>query len=329
MREVSADKVEIVFRPDLLPPATYVADHDGPADFKRSESDQAEWLNVLRSADVLFSLPREAKSNIFEICPNLKWLQGTSAGMGQPAQRLGIIESDVIVTTASGVHGGALSEFVFLALLSQSRHQGWMAEKQRNRTWQRFTGDELAGKTLLIVGVGRIGSQIIRVAKAFDMRVIAVGRSGGPERAVELYADRFITSDRLDEVLPEADAVVIITPHTAGTDHLIGAVQFDLMKAGVTFINIGRGAVIDESAMIERLQSGRIGFAALDVFQTEPLPSSSPLWDLPNVLISPHCSANAPRENERITDIFVRNLELFADGKIAEMSPVLDKTQLY
>jgi phosphoglycerate dehydrogenase-like enzyme len=101
------------------------------------------------------------------------------------------------------------------------------------------------------------------------------------------------------------------------------------MKPGVWFVNIGRGAIVDEPVMIERLRDGHIGFAALDVFQQEPLPADSPLWDMPNVLISPHCSAHAPRENERITDIFIRNLPLFLDGRYAEMSPVLDKTRLY
>lgn len=329
MDAVAPDRVEIIYRPDLLPPATYIADHDGPADFKRTPEAQTEWLAVLQTADVLFCVPREAKTDLRALSPNLKWLQGTSAGMGQPAQRLGLIDSDVIVTTASGVHGGALSEFVFMALLSRSRGQAVMAERQRNHHWQRFTADELAGKTLLIIGVGRIGSQIIRVAKAFDMKVIAVGRTGGPERAAELGVEQFVTSDHLDDVLPKADAVVIITPHTAGTDHLIGERQFDLMKHGVTFINIGRGAVVDEQGLIENLRSEKVGYAALDVFQTEPLPQGSALWDMPNVIISPHCSANAPRENERITDIFVRNLQLFADGRLSEMSPVLDKQQLY
>jgi phosphoglycerate dehydrogenase-like enzyme len=101
------------------------------------------------------------------------------------------------------------------------------------------------------------------------------------------------------------------------------------MKPGVWFVNIGRGAFVDVAAMIERIGDGRIGFAALDVFREEPLPADSPLWDMPNVLISPHCSSNAPRENERITDIFIRNLPQFLDGRYDEMSPLLDKTQLY
>lgn len=329
MRQVSPDQVNIIHATDLLPPARYIADHDGPPDFSRSPADQDRWLSILRRADVLFSLPREAKSNLLDLCPNLKWLQGTSAGMGQPAERLGLIDTEVIVTTASGVHGGALTEFVFAALLSRTRDLPKMARQQAAHQWERFTGDELAGKHIVVVGVGRIGGQVIRVAKAFDMTVTAVGRSGGPERAKALQVDRYVPSTELRSVLPDADVVVIVTPHTGATDRLIGEVEFDLMKTGATFINIGRGAVVDEPAMIERITDGRIGFAALDVFAVEPLPADSPLWDLPNVLVSPHCSSNAPRENERITDIFIRNLRLFLDGRADEMSPLLDKQQLY
>jgi phosphoglycerate dehydrogenase-like enzyme len=326
---VAPDRVEVVHAVDLLPPARYVADHDGPDDFTRSPEDQRRWLEVLASADVLFCVPREGKTGLLAVSPKLRWLQGTSAGMGQPAQRMGLIDTDVIVTTASGVHGGALSEFVFAALLGRSRAFDQLRTWKREHHWQRFTADELAGKTLTLVGAGRIGSQITRVAKAFDMRVIAVGRTGGPERGLTLGVDEYRTTADLHEALREADVVVIVAPHTGETDHLIGAAEFAVMKPGVWFVNIGRGAVVDEAEMIERLGDGSIGFAALDVFQTEPLPGNSPLWDMPNVLISPHCSANAPRENERITDIFIRNLPHFLDGRYHEMSPVLDKTQLY
>jgi phosphoglycerate dehydrogenase-like enzyme len=326
---VAPDRVEVVYEPELIPPARYIADHDGPEDWVRSEADQRRWMEILASADVLFCLPREAKADLLAICPKLKWLQGTSAGMGQPAQRLGLIDSDVIVTTASGVHAGALSEFVFAALLSRTRMLDQLGAWQRSHHWERFTGDELAGKSMTIIGPGRIGRQIARVARAFDMRVIAVGRTGGSERARELGVDQFLPIDKLQEGLRLADVVVIVTPHTGGTERLIGAGEFDAMKPGVSFINIGRGAVVDEQAMIERIRDGQIGFAALDVFQQEPLPPDSPIWDLPNTLISPHCSANAPRENERITDIFIRNLPLFLDGRYDEMHPVLDRTQLY
>lgn len=326
---VAPDRVDIVHAIDLLPPAQYIADHDGPADWSRSAVDQARWMDVLASADVLLGVPREATTDLLALCPRLRWLQGTSAGMGQPAQRLGLVDSNVIVTTASGVHAGALSEFVFAALLSRTRMLGQLAEWQRAHHWQRFTGGELAGKTMTIIGPGRIGRQIARVAKAFDMRVIAVGRTGGIERAAEIGVDQFLASNQVRDALRPADVVVVIAPHTSQTDHLIGGDEFNAMKPGVWFVNIGRGAIVDEAEMIARLRDGRIGFAALDVFQQEPLPPDSALWDLPNVLISPHCSANAPRENERITDIFIRNLPLFIEGRYDEMSPVLDKQQLY
>ena len=326
---VAPDRVELIYEPELVPPARYIADHDGPVEWARSEADQRRWMEILASADVLFCLPREAKTDLLAISPKLKWLQGTSAGMGQPAQRLGLIDSDVIVTTASGVHAGALSEFVFAALLSRTRELDRMARWQRDHHWERFTGDELAGKAMTIIGPGRIGRQIARVARAFDMSVTAVGRTGGPERAAVIGVDQYLPINQLREALQTADVVVIVTPHTGGTEQLIGAAEFNAMKPGVWFINIGRGAVIDEQEMIARIRDGRIGFAALDVFQQEPLPPNSQLWDLPNTLISPHCSANAPRENERITDIFIRNLPLFLDGRYDEMSPVLDKTQMY
>jgi phosphoglycerate dehydrogenase-like enzyme len=327
--EVAPDRVEVIYAVDLLPPARYVADHDGPDDFTRSPEDHRRWLEILASADVLFCVPREGKTDLLAVSPKVRWLQGTSAGMGQPAQRMGLIDTDVIVTTASGVHGGALSEFVFAALLSRSRALDQLEAWQQEHHWERFTADELAGKTMTLVGAGRIGSQIARVAKAFEMRVIAVGRTGGAERALALGVDEYRTTADLHEALRQADVVVVVAPHTGKTDHLIGEAEFAIMKPGVSFVNIGRGAVVDEAAMIQRLRNGSIGFAALDVFQTEPLPVDSPLWDMPNVLISPHCSANAPRENERITDIFIRNLPLFLDGRYDEMSPVLDKTQLY
>ena len=131
IRTVAPDRVDVVYEPDLLPPARYDADHDGPPDFMRNPGDQSRWMEILAGAVVLFCLPREATTDLRTICPRVKWLQGTSAGMGQPAVRLGLIDSDVIVTTASGVHAGPLSEFVFAALLGRSRTLGLLAERQR------------------------------------------------------------------------------------------------------------------------------------------------------------------------------------------------------
>ncbi len=325
----AGERATVIYATDLLPPSTYPADHDGPDDFARTPQDQKRWLDVLGQADILFGLPREATSDLLALCPNLKWLQGTSAGMGKPAERLGLLQTDVIVTTASGTHAGPLAEFVFAALLTWTRHLDQLRTWQQDHHWQRFTAGELAGKRMTLVGPGRIGGQIIRVARAFDMQVSAVGRQDDPGRAAALGVDRYVSTARLGELLPETDVLVIAAPHTGETDHLIGKAEFDLLPEGSWFINIGRGAVVDESELIGRLQSGHIAHAALDVFAVEPLPEDSPIWDMEQVIVSPHCSANAPRENERILEIFLRNLPLFLDGQMNKMAPVLDKQRLY
>ena len=328
---VAGDRAEIVHRPDLLPPMRYAADHDGEQGWARTPERQAEWDALLASADALLGLPREAETagSLEAVCPRVRWVQGTSAGMGQTVRRLGMDGTDVIVTTASGVHAGPLAEFVFAVLLGRAKRLDDLATWQAERRWQRFTGDELAGKTLAIVGPGRIGSRIARVARAFDMQVWALGRRYDPAREAELGLDRLFPAEGLHEMLAGADFVVLIAPHTGETEELIGRAEIAAMRTGATLINIGRGAVVDEVAMLDALRSGHIGFAALDVFREEPLPVDSPLWALPNVLISPHCSANAPTENARITEILVHNLDRFLDGRLDEMTPVLDKRRLY
>lgn len=328
-RPAAGARADVIHRPDLLPPMRYAADHDGPEGWGRSPDQQAEWEALLASADVLLGLPREATSSFEAVCPRVRWVQGTSAGMGQSIRRLGIDRTDVIVTTASGVHAGPLAEFVFAVLLERAKRLDDLAAWQSERRWQRFTGDELAGKTMAIVGPGRIGSRIARVARVFDMRVWALGRRYDPVRETELGLDRLFPAEGLHEMLAGADVVVLVAPHTGETEQLIGRSEIAVMRPGVTLINIARGAVVDESAMIEALTSGQIGFAALDVFHVEPLPAESPLWAMPNVLISPHCSANAPSENARIAEIFVHNLDCFLDGRLDQMSPVLDKQRMY
>lgn len=330
-RAVAGGRASVVHRPDLLPPMRYAADHDGPEEWGRTSDQQAEWEALLASADALLGLPREATAagSLADVCPRVRWVQGTSAGMGQTVRRLGIDRTDVVVTTASGVHAGPLAEFVFAVLLKRAKRLDDLAAWQSERRWQRFTGDELAGKTMAIVGPGRIGSRIARVARAFEMRVWALGRRYDPAREAELGLDRLFPADGLREMLAGADVVVLVAPHTGETEQLIGRAEIAAMRPGVTLINIARGAVVDEGAMVEALGSGRIGFAALDVFREEPLPPDSPLWTAPNVLISPHCSANAPAENARIAEIFVRNLDRFLDGRLDEMSPVLDKRRMY
>src|SRR4029077_13641436 len=163
----------------------------------------------------------------------------------------------------------------------------------------------------------------------FNMEVWAMARRNVPERVEELGVDKGVPKEQLQKLLGAADCVVLSTPHTPETESLIDRAAIAAMKPGVVLVNIARGIVIDEEAMIDALQSGQIGFAALDVARVEPLPVGSPLWDLPNVLICPHSASTADTENGKIVDIFVHNLRCYLDGRIDEMTPVLDKMRLY
>jgi phosphoglycerate dehydrogenase-like enzyme len=326
---VDRDRVVVRFRPELLPPAAYVADHTGPAGWTRTTEQQQAWELLLREADVLWDVPGNEKKPVAELCPRLKWIQTTSAGVGPLIRRLGLDRSDVIVTTSSGIHATPLAEFVFAALLYHVKRIGQLHAWQREAHWERYCAGELRGQTMTIVGPGRIGREIARLGKAFGMRVTAVGAGSDPVRAEELGVDRYVDRSGFDSALAEADCVVLCCPLTDATRGMIGQSQIAAMKPGVALVNIARGAVIDEAAMIEALRSGQIAFGALDVFQTEPLPVESPLWAMPNVLINPHSASTAWEENQRITDIFTRNLRCFLDGRYDEMAPLLDKKRGY
>jgi len=331
MREVGGDQVEIIYEPDLLPPTRYVADHDGPPDFRLSEEQQARFNAHLARAHVLWDFPKRIPGDgaLLRMAPRLKWVQTTSAGVGQLVARLGLVDSHLIVTTASGVHAGPLAEFVFMALLMHVKEYPRLRDQQQAHRWERFASDELAGKTMAIVGPGRIGREVARIARCFGMRPIAMGRDSSPERAATLGVERLYPRERLGEMLSQADAVVLCCPHTPETENLIDRDAFAAMKDGVVFVNIARGQVVDEEALIDALRSGKIAFAALDVFRTEPLPADSPLWDLPNVLINPHSASTAYSENRKITEIFCHNLRCFIEGRVDEMRNVLDKARMY
>jgi phosphoglycerate dehydrogenase-like enzyme len=323
------ERVEVIYRPDLMPPTRYRGDHNGPADWPGFDARREEWHGLLRRAEVLFDFPTHEEKGVLDLAPGLRWVQTSSAGVGQLVKRLGLAESDLIVTTSSGVHAEPLAEFVFAALLYHVKWFAQIQEWQREHRWERFCSGELTGQTLAIVGPGRIGREVARIGRTFGMVTWTMAATYDPARAAALGVDRLFARDGLREMLAGADAVVLCTPHTAETENLIGAAEIAAMKPGVVLVNIARGLVIDEEAMIAALRERRIGFAALDVFRTEPLPVDSPLWDLPNVLINPHSASTATSENGKITEMFIRNLRCYLDGRYEEMAPVLDKKRLY
>jgi phosphoglycerate dehydrogenase-like enzyme len=178
-----------------------------------------------------------------------------------------------------------------------------------------------------VVGLGKIGREVARLARAFDMHVTGTVREARGRSAADLGVDRLEAGEGLDLLLPAADVVVLATPHTPQTHALLDARRLRLLKDGAVLVNIARGDVVDEPALVEELRSGRLGGAALDVFRQEPLPGDSPLWDLPNVFVSPHSASTVVQENERITDLFCDNLRRYLDGQ--PLVNLFDREQLY
>ena len=322
------DRLDLIYRPDLMPAIRYVADHGDP-NWRRNPDQEREWHRLLRQAEILFDFPQHERYPLLELAPRLRWVQTTSAGAGPLVKRLGLQDADLIVTTASGIHAQPLAEFVFAALLFHTKELGRLQHDQRERQWNRFAGIELAGQTMAIIGPGRIGREIARIAHVLRMRVVAMGRDSNPARAETLGVDQIYSRDDLHAMLAEADCLVVCAPLTPETEDLLGAGEFAALKPGAVFVNIGRGAIVDDDALLRGLREGRIAFAALDVFREEPLPPDSPFWDMPNVLINPHSASTVVTENAKIAELFTRNLGHYLAGDLDQMSPVLDKHRLY
>ncbi len=324
IRAVDRD-VHVLYAPELLPRTRYVADHVG-APFSRSPAQQERYLAMMAEADILWDLPT---ADELAVADKLRWIQTTSTGVGQSAARLGLAARNILVTTARGVHARPLAEFTFMALLQHFRGLRHLHGEQLSHRWERYCGEEVAGRTLVIIGAGDLARGCAKLAQAFEMRVIAVARAPARARLHNTLFDRIVDVGDLHQVLSEADAVVVTVPHTNATDNMIDADAIAAMRPGVALVNIARGQIIDEAAMIAALRSNHIGFAALDVVQQEPLPPTSPLWDLPNVLISPHSASTVSAENERITEIFCHNLRCWLDGRLANMRNILDQGLMY
>jgi glyoxylate/hydroxypyruvate reductase len=302
--------LNVIFRPDLMAPARYHADHYNMP--MRSPEQEQEWLALLHAADILYDVDPAHQSDLPEAAPKVKWVQSPNAGIGQFVKKMGfdVRMPNTVFTTSSGVHARPLAEFVMMSLLLHYKKFMISIRAKERKEWERYSGADLEGRTLALVGMGRIGAEVARLCKALGMRVI--GLDFQPP-AVEI--DQFYPPEQLHAMLPQADNLVIVVPHTPQTEGMIGEREIALLPQGAFFINIGRGAVVDEPALIAALQSGKLSGAALDVFAQEPLPKTSPLWEMPNVLISPHSASTSDRENGRITELFCDNLRRFLDGK--------------
>ena len=241
-------------------------------------------------------------------CPTLKWVQAASAGVDH------LVPWDtarVQVTNVSGIHGELMTQYVLGVIFAHNLRLLQCQRDMARQHWQHFDGRVAAGRTLAIVGLGRIGQEIARAAKFFGLRVI--GLKTRPEPIP--HADAVWGIERLHEALRQADYVVIVVPKTPGTLKLIDARAIAALKPGAVFINVARGGVVDEPALLAALRERRIAFAAVDVFESEPLPPESPFWRQENMLVTPHSSSDVEGWHGLVAGIFAENLENWLAGR--------------
>jgi phosphoglycerate dehydrogenase-like enzyme len=251
-----------------------------------------------------------------ERAPTLRWVQLASAGAEHIAQeKLLDGRPDVLMTTSSGVHEIPIAEHILGMLLHFARGFDRALQSQRSHEWKRFTPVESFGKTVLFIGYGAIARRAALLCKSLGMHVLAVRPSISALEPGDGVAERFYPLAMLNDALAESECVVVAAPHTPRSEKMIGREQFGAMKPETIFVNISRGAVVDEPALVDALREGRLRGAGLDVFVEEPLPEDSPLWDMPNVLITPHISGRNPDYSRRATEIFCDNLARFLDGR--------------
>jgi len=309
--EAADPRVSVLYEPGLLPVPRYPADHTGiPRELSAAELDR--WAGLRRLADVSFDFDWQAPADMAGNCPRLRWVQGTSAGIGGFLDRTGLARTELIFTTAAGVHGAPLAEFALLGLLYFAKGMPALADAKAARRWQRYAGSQVAGSRVLLVGLGGAGRAVATLLSAAGVEVCGAGRPGGSYNVPGVSG--YVASDRIHQVLPAVDALVLACPLTAQTRGLIGAGELALMRPGSVLVNIARGPVVDEEALVSALRTGHLGGACLDVFATEPLPAGSPLWDLPNVIISPHSAATVAAENGLIADLFIDNIRRWMAG---------------
>lgn len=320
--------VEVIYEPDLLPRPRYASDHVGSR-LRRSASDERVWREFLARASILFDFDRTNQNELPELAPHVRWIQFTSAGIGQLIARQRYDERwpNAVFTSAAGIHAQPLAEYAVMSMLAFSRGLLQALRQQREKSWERYAGTDLLGRTVLVYGLGGIGEAVARVSRALGMKVLGVKRSVEGVDPSSLGVDELGGPERLRELLPRADFLVLSAPHTPETEHVIGEEELALLPEGAVVINVGRGALIDEPTLLAALRSGHLGGASLDVFEEEPLPADSPFWQMPNVIVSPHSGSTSDRENERLTNLFCENLRRFLQGE--PLLNVLDVDKLY
>jgi phosphoglycerate dehydrogenase-like enzyme len=315
--EAREPRIQLVRDQELLPPQLHAGDHKGDPAFTRTTEQQARFDALIDSAEALYGLPDESGTALHRTVdanPALRWVHATPAGGGSQVRSARLSDEQlarIAFTTSAGVHAEPLSEFVLLGVLAGAKQLPLLRERQARHEWNnRWAMGQVTEQTILVVGLGGIGRRAALVLSALGARVIGVHRRQVDAPGVA----EIVPVEQLADAASRADAIVLALPGTEQTHHMLSREVLANVKRGVTIVNVGRGSTIDEQALIEALRDGRVGFAALDVVEKEPLDPASPLWDLPNVLLSPHSAALSTNEDRRIAELFARNATRLLDG---------------
>ncbi|MBR8839423.1 MAG: D-2-hydroxyacid dehydrogenase [Stigonema ocellatum SAG 48.90 = DSM 106950] len=300
----------------LLPPETTFVHVDSEGNFDGDASDAEVYLNG-------FKLKNTTLHKVLAASPKIRWQHTPSSGVNHILTPI-FLEHDIVLTNGSGVHGIPMAEFVITFLLYHAKNVKKLHSLQADHQWMKLSElQELYNKTLLIIGTGNIGQEVAIRAKAFGMNVFGSRRHPKPLPNFDLI----VGADEWRSLLPEVDYVVIATPLTPETRGLIDAEALRLMRKSAYLINVARGAIVDENALLTALREDWIAGAGLDTFAVEPLPPDSPFWSLPNVFVTPHSSAITPQLYDRIVALFLDNLTRYRNGK--PLRNVVDKNAGY
>ncbi|MBI2980510.1 MAG: D-2-hydroxyacid dehydrogenase [Chloroflexi bacterium] len=289
-------------------------------------SQHTELDGLLKEAEVLLMPRAPWPANLFSQTPKLKWVQYIGAGVDSAAVK-GLLKENFITTNGRGTQNIPMSEYVISVMLMFVKMAPQCFAQKQAKLWQKIDFQELRGKTLGIVGLGSIGEEVVRLARAFGMRIVATRRSVTKKELSVMGVDAVYPRRDLLEMLGECDFVVMTVALTDETTKMIGERELKAMKPTAVLINVSRGGVIDEAALIRALKEGWIAGAGLDVFQKEPLPPESELWALSNVTISPHVAARSEMRNVRLNTLFCENLKRYASGQ--PLINVIDKVRGY
>jgi len=299
-----ASKFPAALKP--LPPETKIIVGNTPDAFSKEALAEAKVVLFNGSLGPILQ-------KIYPDLPNVEWLHCLSAGL-DAVLTPEMIQIPTPLTNSRGVYARSLSEFALAGMLYFAKNLNRMREAQRAQKWEQFDIDELHGKVLGIVGYGEIGRRTAERAKPFGMQVQILRRR--PELATgDPLVDRVYTGDKLDSLLAASDYLLVSAPLTAETRGMLGAAQLSRMKPSAVLINLGRGPVVVETALVDALRQQKIRGAVLDVFDQEPLPAGHPFYSLDNVLLSPHCADHTATWMEEAMQLFLENLELFRAGK--------------